>query len=177
MDDNQRAEFMEMAITQLPRHFIGVASSCNDGIVFDENGSDLLVLHDPIFQFDIIIACGDLKWCFMVQSSIFPDALKESRNETVAGTVGASCYTDDPEKLGMIRMDHFGWHLLAHESNHMACWVAEFVNIKHSNDSEEFFCYYQQWIVGAVEYMRDLQLSRNDEFVKLFPLTTEEAVA
>ena len=40
--------------------------------------------------------------------------------------------------------------VLVHELNHMSCNIGRYIGINHSEDSEEFFTYMQDYLLGKV---------------------------
>lgn len=109
-----------------------------------------IVLTDPIFQIDYLIQRGGSRQSavneFAKRIGVETWAVEE--NPHVMGTY----YSYEPLPSGLIWLsgDGAGFGTLSHECLHAIHYAMKTKRITLSDETEELFCYYLQWMVNEI---------------------------
>ena len=101
-------------------------------------------IYEPIFKATINVSFGPL-------SEVDSWYKKHNVIKGKIGRFGAYCeevVDDDDFLFYHIHFDIYGFTTIVHETNHITFKVLNARGLKHTKQTEEVYCYYQDWLAG-----------------------------
>jgi len=144
----------------------GNAGPVYNGQIFDGNSSDAVLLHEYLTGLSILITSGEHEWAVSLAKDLVPSAFTDDDIPSFPDNKGGAFY-QSTERFGHIHMRTPSFNVLAHESYHALGWVSDQMGMPKTEQTEEFFCYYEQFIVRSYETVVN-DYDRNNLIVKLF---------
>lgn len=108
-----------------------------------------ILIDDPVFSSSILVQRGgtaqSLSDRYAKEIGVEPMILRES-----IGRKGITLYYDGHKNAAIWLADDAGLGTVSHEAAHATFWILGFSGFKLSDESEEAYAYYLQFIVNEI---------------------------